>query len=377
MTEIRIPQLNANDDEYTLIEWLTEDGGFVAQGQPFVVVETSKATEEIEMPEPGFVRHAATALRQYPVSAVIAHRFSSEQEARGHRMEEPHDRRVRDSGAGTGPAAYILTDGARVLADEHGIAGDRIAGLNRRMVRAEDIRTLIDETRPTDPGPDQHQRGVAAVVTRSHREIPAAHAVIRVTLDAAERLRAAVAERTGVVIGVAELVIAATGRAAADFPRLYAPFGRDPAAADDVHVGVTTDMGTGLFLPVIPAGRDLPEIAERLLDARRKALRRSFTVRDLGDGGHIAVSLNTDPDIVLALPIVFPQHSCMVSVGGTLSELVLDEAGAVRSRPYLHLGLSYDHRVVNGREAMSYLRRLKGLLEDAAFWLPPTNGDPA
>ena len=367
MAEIRIPRLNANDDEYTLIEWLHDDGVFVAAGEPFAVVETSKATEELEMPEAGHLRHAATALQQYRIGAVIAHRFDAEDDAHRHRLADEQHQEA---------ATYVLTDEAQALADRHAVAPPRIAALHRRIVRAEDIRALIADqpTAAAPAGTDDHQDAVAAVVTRSHREIPTAYAVIRVGLDTAEQVRAAVAQHTGTVIGVAELVIAAVGRAAPAYPRLYAPYGQQPDLHAGVDVGVTTDLGHGLFLPVIPAGagHELPDIAARLLEVRRKALRRSFTARDLGDGGHIAVSLNTDADIVLAVPIVFPQHCCMVAVGATLTELVLDDAGGVRARDYLHLGLSYDHRVVNGREAMAFLRHVKDLLEQGPEQLPAT-----
>jgi 2-oxoglutarate dehydrogenase E2 component (dihydrolipoamide succinyltransferase) len=367
MTEVRIPQLNSNDDEYTLIEWLVEDGAFVGVGEPFVVVETSKATEELEMPSAGYIRHTGIALNRYPIGGVIAYRYVSVAEAMEHQGGN-----TPKSGS---LSPYVLTDGARSLVDEHAIAPSTIAALNLRIVRTQDVRRLIADDSPATR-PDRHQQGVVAVVTQSHREIPAAYAVIRVMLDGAERIRTGYAERFGVVVGISELVVAAVGRAATDFPRLYAPYGRDPDVAGGVDVGVTTDLGRGLFLPAVSASTvgSLAMIAERLLDVQKKALRRSFVVHDLGDGGHIAVSLHTEPDIVLATPIIFPQHSCMVSVGGELSELVLDETGGVRSRAYLHLGLSYDHRVVNGREAMAYLRRLKDLLEDSIVWLPESPG---
>ncbi|MFG1889117.1 2-oxo acid dehydrogenase subunit E2 [Micromonospora sp. NPDC049051] len=367
MTEIRIPRLNSNDVTYNLVEWLQEDGAQVAAGEPFVVVETSKATEELEMPADGHLRHAAEAGRDYAVGAVIAHHFRSAEEARVHRETDDPAPPTR---------SYLLTNAARDLVERHGISDERLAALGRRMVRAEDVRALIhaSDTPATATGPgeagddDRHQQAVIDTVTRSHREIPAAFTLVRVELAAAQRLQQSIAEQDRTVVGIPELVVAAVGQAAAKFPRFYIAFGRDRDPTANIAVGVTIDMGNGLFVPVVEkaAERTLPEIAEILMDFRRKALRRSFRAQDLNDGGDIAVSLHNDPDVVFAQPIVFPQHACMVSVGAALSELVLCDDGSVTSRPYLHLGLSYDHRMVNGREAAAFLRHLKTRIEDPA-----------
>jgi len=105
------------------------------------------------------------------------------------------------------------------------------------------------------------------------------------------------------------------------------------------------------------------EIAGLLMDFRKKAWRRAFRAEELAEPGGIALSLSHEPDVVLAVPIVFPQHRAMLALGGVLDELFLDGDGGPATRRYVHIGLSFDHRVVNGRDAVLFLRHVKDLVE--------------
>ncbi|WP_157746433.1 2-oxo acid dehydrogenase subunit E2 [Micromonospora inositola] len=75
------------------------------------------------------------------------------------------------------------------------------------------------------------------------------------------------------------------------------------------------------------------------------------------------VSLHTEPDVVLAGPIVFPGQTCVLAIGGTHDELALDATGQVVARKFVNLSAVYDHRVVNGREAVAFLQAVKAALE--------------
>lgn len=104
------------------------------------------------------------------------------------------------------------------------------------------------------------------------------------------------------------------------------------------------------------------EIAETLMDFRSRAGGEGFRAGELA-GGTIVVSLHTDPDVVLAGPIVFPGQTCVVAIGGTQDELALDTDGRVVTRRFVNLSAVYDHRVVNGREAVAFLQAVKAALE--------------
>ena len=88
----------------------------------------------------------------------------------------------------------------------------------------------------------------------------------------------------------------------------------------------------------------------------------SFREREL-TGGNIVVALHNDRDVLAAIPFVFPGMICAVSLAGPREELVLDEDGTVRARTVANLGLAYDHRFVNGRDAAMFLQHVKDLVE--------------
>jgi pyruvate/2-oxoglutarate dehydrogenase complex dihydrolipoamide acyltransferase (E2) component len=98
------------------------------------------------------------------------------------------------------------------------------------------------------------------------------------------------------------------------------------------------------------------------MDFRLKAFRGELTAGELADGA-ITVSLNVEPGVVVVQPIVMWPQLCMVSVGGPLTRLVLVD-GAPVPATVVTLGLAYDHRVVNGREAVAFLRAVSDSLSD-------------
>jgi pyruvate/2-oxoglutarate dehydrogenase complex dihydrolipoamide acyltransferase (E2) component len=196
--------------------------------------------------------------------------------------------------------------------------------------------------------------------------VPAAFTALEVRVDhAIERVRA-VSEETGCEIGLAEVVVKAVAVARPAFPTL---FGRvldekTVALADTADIAVTVDAGNGLYTPVLRdcASRPVGELADDLMDFRLKALRGEFTAREL-DGGAIGVSLNLEPGVSVVAPIVLWPQLCMVSVAGPLPR-VLPVDGTTVPATVVTLGLAYDHRVINGREAIAFLRAVGDSLCD-------------
>lgn len=359
MFDIRVPKLNSNDGSYVLVEWLRESGSLVRAGEAVALVETSKAMAELHAEADGFLHHVAEAGAEAPVGGLIGYQFATE----GERLEFV----AAGRSPGTGEAGPTLTRPARVLAERHGIPVEALRRLNLTVVRSEHVRELIAGAAAPRPEPhtaaERQQRAVADVVSSSHRDIPAAFTVVKSYVDRALAALDGAGRREQVVIGLPELLVRCLGLLDTEYPAFFAV--SHPGSGGGRAVGVTVDAGTGLFIPVVRAAREqsLASIAETLMGYRKKALTRSFREQDLAGAGDIVLSLNAEPDVVLAQPIVHPGHTCMVSVGGVLDELCLDAGGAVGTRRYVYLGVTYDHRVINGRDAMLFLRRLKDLIE--------------
>ncbi|WP_066947364.1 2-oxo acid dehydrogenase subunit E2 [Microtetraspora fusca] len=209
------------------------------------------------------------------------------------------------------------------------------------------------------------QRAVARAVRTSHETVPAAYAVVRVDVGAALELSARLTKEVRRPVGLPELVTCAVARLHATFPLFFATLVDDGHAmpAEVPNVGVTFDAGEGLYVPVVhdAARRPVREVAHLLMKYRLAALTGDFRESDLA-GADIVVTLHHDGDVTLAIPLIFPGNACALAVTAPQDELRL-EAGAVVSRTVANIGLAYDHRLINGRDAALFLRALKELLE--------------
>lgn len=371
MHEIRVPKLNTNDGSYVLVEWLAADGEELATGSPVAVIETSKAAEELAADEGGLLQRIAEVNAECMVGSVIGLIFPTA-EARLSYLAAAHSQPAADPRA----ESIILTRSAREAAEEFAVGLDELASLGKKVLKRRDVEEFAARAaQPATTGQEQSdpghvrlsavQQAVAHVVTEAHRSVPAAFAVIKVPVDAALGVQAESAATSQLPVGLPELVVKATASLRERFPLFFASYQPGGAAELTVgaHIGITLDLGMGLYVPVIKhsEAKSVSEIADILADYRISALRGRFSASELA-GGNITISLSNEADIVLAMPIVFPGQACMISLCGTQEELYRTADGNIGIRHYVNLMLAYDHRLVNGRDAALFLRQLRGEL---------------
>jgi 2-oxoglutarate dehydrogenase E2 component (dihydrolipoamide succinyltransferase) len=382
VVDIRVPKLNNNDVTYLLVEWLAEEGQPVRQGQPVATLETSKAAEELAADSEGVLvrllpagsecEPGQTIARIDPPEGATAEGVagSTVVETVVESVVEAVVETVEDSGP-------VLTARAKERIAELGLDQDhvmrQITERGMRVVRTSDVDELI-ATGERDKPADLYelpavQRAVAAAVSASHQSIPAAFTALTVNIGAARQLSRELTRRLQTLVGLPELLIAATAALHTDFPLFFASpvDDRHVRLAPAPHIGVTIDVGKGLFVPVVrdAAARDLKDIAKTVMAFRLTALRGTFTEQELA-GGNLTIALHTDGDVLLAIPVIFPGQVCALSLGAPRRELVPGDDGAISTRTAATLGLAYDHRVVNGREAVLFLSKIREALESPA-----------
>ncbi|MGZ3146457.1 2-oxo acid dehydrogenase subunit E2 [Lentzea chajnantorensis] len=371
MISVKLPTLNTNDAGYVLVEWLAEHGARVEKGQPLVVVETSKAQEEIDSTADGILHTLVADGADCRPGQTVAHLFASADEHRAY-LSAPAAAPAAPPEPATG-AGLTLTKAARALADQHGLTDDDLRGLGRTVIRAADVEALLPSPAQADAPTGQRlsaqQRAVSAVVTESMRTIPAAAAYAKVDVGQAQDLARQLRRRTGSVVSLVGLLVKAVADQLPAHPSLFTRLLDDgtvqPAAS--AHVAVAVDAGKGLYTPVVhnTAALGVTRIADLITEFRDKAARGTFRADEL-TGANILIAPHTTDGVVFATPIVFPGQTCALSLGGIDEQLVLDQQGRPEARRFAHLGLVYDHRVVNGRDAMVFLGDLKRALEAPA-----------
>lgn len=412
MAELLVPKLNNNDTEYVLTDWLVDDGTPVTAGDPVAVVETSKAAEELEATSTGTLRHAlAAGAVCHPGDRIAA-------------IDDGTQPAPVTAATAVGTAGQLVTRPAQQLMDELGVSAAEVAALGRTVVRREHVAALRPggsavsaPAVPTpaagglvlagggsaaapsvsaasaasglapagggaatvaagpggapataaggpgtdDPGVTRHelprvQRGVARAVEISHRTIPAAYTVVAMDLGPALAYAKRITREVRRPVGAGELFVREVALLHADFPRFFASVeGSTALLADAPHIGVTVDLGEGLFVPCVrdAAGLSIGEIATRLMKFRVAATTGAFREHDL-TGANFTVTLHTDADVVLAVPFVLPGTVCALAVTAPA-----DGSPA-------NIGLAYDHRLINGREATLFLHALKNSMERLA-----------
>jgi len=366
MISVKAPRFDINDDKVKLVQWLVHEGDQVEVGMLLCIVETSKATFDVLAERAGILSIKAIPGEQYSCDDVLGNIFENKKEFLAYKEGALQEQRKEIQGE------VVLSKGAQKLILEKGITQDQIKALGKQVIREADILSLLSEDTGLAQGsPDplsRHQRMVAQVVMKSHREIPAAFVALRVYGD---RLLAGIAQmrtQKGVIVGIAEFLIYSLGRLSKKYPSFYGKYVNDHfiPAGEDCSVGVTFDVGHGLFVPRMPqaANRPLQEIITWLATARMKALRNNFKQEDL-ELGDISISLNADKDVEFVVPFIFPPQVCIVSVGSIFEEWSQTTPGnPPMARKYFLLGVAYDHRINNGSKATQFAQAIKRILEE-------------
>jgi len=380
MRELLLPKFNNNDEGCVLVGWTVDDGTAVSADAVVAEVETAKALEELVADADGVLHRLVEAGAHCEFGRPVGLLFDSRQERDDYLAAAVVTTASEGEGEGEdhdGGPEPMLSDAARTLAQDHGIRTEQLRTLGKRVVKASDVQRLIDqgfmdqEAASVAAGASAdavvvslspRQRAVAAVVSEAHRTIPAAFAAIAVDLTAFR------ATRGGAPYGLVELLVKAIAARHADFPLFFATSGADHTLtlASAANVGVTVDVGTGLFIPVLKdaAHRPIGELTDDLMDFRVSALRQNFREDAFADEA-ITLSLHNDPDIILAAPIVHPGRTCVVTLCAERSEVALTEDGMPFTRPVTTVAATYDHRYLNGRDAVRFLTAVKQDLETA------------
>lgn len=367
MQPIIVPTINSNDTDAILVSWVKHDGDTVSRGDTIAVLETTKASFDLAAEVDGVLQTAAVAGKRYEFGATIGRLFA---DATEHFAHAPSC--VPVTAAATGE--FVVTKAAQELIDRHGVSDAQLRTLGKTVIKAADVEILIP--RPEEAGtiaPNAQQLTIARTVSRSRSTIPDAFLLKKVAVDGALGALAEFSREEKAMVALPDLLVWAVARLTAEFPFFFGSLREDlrfvPSRSG--NIGVTFDVGSGLFIPVVrdAATRPLKEIAKQMMSFRMRALRNRFHAEEL-IGGDLSISLNTDSDILFVQPIILPPQTCMLSLGSVLDETVLSPEGVLGTRRFIQLGVAYDHRVINGYQANAFVNTIKSRIEtpDRTAW---------
>ena len=424
LVEVKVPVLAESVTEATLLNWHKQVGDHVKRGDNLIDLETDKVTLEVTAPEDGVVKQiikrSGETAGSNEVLAIIdteAPNLSSSQAPEPQReapnpsssqAPEPQkkvDTKVPSSSSPKAPEPQKkeaaneetkLSPAVRKLVAEHGIEPATLpaSGKQGRLTKGDVLAylsnpTTIPEQGPKIPSPEPLTPPPSPPSERPERRV----AMTRLRRSAAERLLAAQQENAilttfnevnmqavialrdryrqafekqhDIKLGFMSFFVRATVEALKRFPIINASVDGDDIVYHDYYdLGIAVASARGLVVPVIrDAGRlSFAEIEQRIQKLVEKTRDSSLTLEDL-TGGTFTITNGGIFGSLLSTPILNPPQSAILGMH-RVQDRPVAENDQVVIRPMMYLALSYDHRIIDGREAISFLVTIKEQLED-------------
>jgi len=397
-TEIKVPALGESVTEATVAKWLKKLGEPVAVDDPVVELETDKVTlevnataagvlSEIRVPEGANVNVGGvlgtidgTGRAAAPAAAAAPKPAATPTPAPAAKPEPAASPALERSG----PAA-------RKLAAESGLAPEQLpaTGKDGRVTKA-DVMTALERgaTQPAPSAPPQAARPPREVGPREERvrmtrlrkriaqrlkeaQNTAAmlttfnEADMTAVMGLRERYRDSFEKKHGVRLGFMSFFIKACIVALKELPAVNAEIdGDDIIYKNHYDIGVAVGTEQGLVVPVLRDADQMSfaEIEKKIGELGRKARDGKLTIEDLS-GGTFTISNGGIYGSLMSTPILNPPQSAILGMHKIQKRPVV-LGDKIEARPMMYLALSYDHRLVDGREAVSFLVRVKEGIEE-------------
>ena len=389
--EVKVPQLSESVAEATLLDWHKKEGEPVTRDENLIDIETDKVVLELPAPADGVLvknHQESAATRSAPAtssprSIPRARRAAAAPLLKRSRSGSARNRKVRSP---------PVMPAAQKIAAEKGIDTSKVQGTGRDgRVTKGDVLEARDPESSRCSSPRRRSTSSSSLSGRPEQRVP----MSRLRQRVAERLvqsqstaailttfnevnmapvmemRKSYQERFekehGVRLGFMSFFVKAAVHALKRYPVVNASIdGTDIVYHGYFDIGVAVGSPRGLVVPILrDADRmSFAEIEKKIGEFGKKAQDGKLTLEDL-TGGTFSISNGGVFGSMLSTPIINPPQSAILGVHATKERAVV-ENGQVVVRPMNYLALSYDHRIIDGREAVLFLVGIKEALEDPA-----------
>jgi 2-oxoglutarate dehydrogenase E2 component (dihydrolipoamide succinyltransferase) len=412
MAEIRVPALGESVTEATIGKWFKQPGDAVAVDEPLVELETDKVTIEVPAPAAGVLADiSAKDGDTVAVGALLGQIKEGVKEGAAAKaaptaaspapsppQPAPPPQAAPKPAAAAKPADMPLAPSVRKLAAESGVDAGTVAGTGRDgRVSKGDMLAAIERaaaapmpvatsaaalqmrapTPPDDAAREERVRMTRLRQTIARRLKDAQNSAAMLTTFNEVDMSAIMALRTqyrdlfekkhGVKLGFMGFFVRACVQALKEIPAVNAEIdGGDIVYKNYYHVGIAVGTERGLVVPVVHDcdRKSLGEIEKAIADFGRRARDGALKIEEL-QGGTFTITNGGVYGSLMSTPILNAPQSGILGMH-KIQERPMVVAGKVEVRPMMYLALSYDHRLVDGREAVTFLVRVKECLEDPA-----------
>jgi 2-oxoglutarate dehydrogenase E2 component (dihydrolipoamide succinyltransferase) len=387
IVEVKVPQLSESVAEATLLDWHKKEGERVSRDENLIDIETDKVVLELPAPADGVLVRIIKKARDSVGSGDVIAQIDTEGKAAA---AVPQEKKAAPAAEKPKIAPPVMP-AAQKIAAEQGIDTAKIQGTGRdgRVTKGDVLEAKAPKAplqQPTPPvnidqltsgRPEQRvpmsrlRQRVAERLVQSQSTAAILTTFNEVNMAPVMEMRKRYQERFekehGVRLGFMSFFVKAAVHALKRFPVVNASIdGTDIVYHGYFDIGVAVGSPRGLVVPILrDADRmSFAEIEKKIGDFGKRAQDGKLTLEEL-TGGTFSISNGGVFGSMLSTPIINPPQSAILGVHATKERAVV-ENGQVVVRPMNYLALSYDHRIIDGREAVLFLVSLKDALEDPA-----------
>ncbi len=416
LIEVKVPALSESVAEATLINWHKQPGEYVERGENLIDIETDKVVLELPAPQSGILAEIIRNDGATVTSGEIIARIDTAAKETKTAAQQPapidsgHLEITESTVASMHPAQPLMPS-AKKAAEENGLTMEEIAaihgtGRGGRITRQDVLahvrnkNSAVTDQQSDDSRTDQSAAGIPQADTspipvdqtekpdRLEKRVPMTRLRMRIAerlvqsqstaailttfnevnmqaiMDLRARYKDSFEKEHGIKLGFTSFFVKAVVAALKKFPIINASVdGNDIIYHDYYDIGIAVASPRGLVVPIIRDADKLTfaGIEKQIADLARRAQDGKLTLEEL-TGGTFSITNGGVFGSMLSTPIINPPQSAILGIHATKQRPVV-ENGQIVIRPINYLALSYDHRIIDGREAVLSLVAIKEALE--------------
>ncbi len=393
-TNVDVPALGESVQEATLIKWHKNDGDAVAAAEPIAELETDKANVDVPSPAAGILKR----IKKEGDTVAIGETIAKIEEGNGSATKSASKGTSAPPRAPEAPKAFKpapskpedLRPSVRRVVDEKNLDPSKIQGTAKggQITKEDAERTATQQA----PAPDADQtsapsarsvggvrrvpmtkirKRIAQNLVQAQQTAAILHTFNEIDLQAVSELRAKYKEsfekRHGVGLGFMSFFARACVLALQQHPNVNASIdGDDVVYHDYVNLGIAVSTDRGLVVPVLKNVQDMSfaKIEREIKRVATAAKDGKLNLEDLS-GGTFTITNGGVFGSLLSAPILLPPQSGILGMHA-IKKRPIAIGDQVVVRPMMYIVLGYDHRIIDGRDSVTFLVRVKELLEDPA-----------
>ncbi len=386
--EIKVPTVGESINEVTLVKWIKADGAWADRDEVIAELESEKATFEINAEQAGAVKHIAKEGDTLSIGDVVCSiDTDAVRPAEAPKKEEAPvaKAQVADSAAVAKSDVKTTPVAAAIIADKKVDSTKIIAsGANGKIVKQDVLEALNNPGRK--PGMEMFSRNERPEKmsnlrkTVSRRLVEAKNTTAMLTtfnevdmgpvMDIRKKYKDKFKEAHGVNLGFMSFFTKACTYALQKFPAVNAYIDGDNIVYHDYcDVSIAVSAPKGLVVPVIRNAESLSmaEIEAAVVELATKAKNNKLTIEEMS-GGTFTITNGGIFGSMMSTPIINIPQSAILGMHNIV-ERPMAVNGQVVIKPMMYLALSYDHRIIDGRESVGFLVTVKQLLENPSLLL--------